>query len=205
MAVTPINSEDRLVQAPIARHLEQVLGWDSIYAWNEETFGHAGTLGRADARQAVLTRDLRAALGRLNSDLPDSAIDDAVRDLTVYDVSRSMVQHNRDFYRLLRNGVPVEYRDGPGPPEIRPRPGDRLRQRARFQPIPCRARAEAHRHPNAQLQPPRRPGLFRQRTAAGLHRAEGGLQEHPARASITTCPTTWMRTSSPTPSITTPF
>ena len=111
MAVTPINSEDRLVQATFAEHLEQVLGWDSIYAWNEETFGPDGTLGRADTKQAVLTRDLRAALKRMNPDLPASAIDDAMRELTVYDVSRSMVQHNRDFYRLLRGGVPVEYLD----------------------------------------------------------------------------------------------
>ena len=114
MAVTPINSEDRLVQATFVEHLEQMLGWDSIYAWNEETFGHDGTLGRADTKQAVLTRDLRAALVRLNPELPASAIDDAMRDLTVYDVSRSMVQHNRDFYRLLRGGVPVEYRDVQG-------------------------------------------------------------------------------------------
>ncbi len=114
MAVTPINSEDRLVQATFAKHLEQALGWDSVYAWNEETFGPDGTLGRADTKEAVLTRDLRAALERLNPDLPPSAIDDAVRDLTVYDVSRSMVQHNRDFYRLLRGGVPVEYRDAQG-------------------------------------------------------------------------------------------
>ena len=39
MAVTPINSEDRLVQATFAEHLEQVLGWDSVFAWNKETFG----------------------------------------------------------------------------------------------------------------------------------------------------------------------
>ena len=32
----------------------------------------------------------------------------------MYDVSRSMVQHNHDFYRLLRGGVPVEYRDTEG-------------------------------------------------------------------------------------------
>ena len=114
MAMTPINNEDQLVQATFAGHLEQVLGWDSIYAWNEETFGPDGTLGRADTKQAVLTRDLRAALERLNPDLPASAIDDAMRDLTVYDVSRSMVQHNRDFYRLLRGGVPVEYQDAQG-------------------------------------------------------------------------------------------
>ena len=117
MAVTPINSEDRLVQATFSEHLEHVLGWDSIYAWNEETFGPDGTLGRADTKQAVLTRELRAALERLNPDLPDSAIDDAMRDLTVYDVSRSMAQHNRDFYRLLRGGVPVEYRDAQGRPK----------------------------------------------------------------------------------------
>ena len=114
MAVTPINSEDRLVQATFAEHLEQVLGWDSIYAWNQETFGADGTLGRAETKEAVLTRDLRAALERLNPGLPDSAIEDALRALTVYDVSRSMVQHNRDFYRLLRSGVPVEYRDAQG-------------------------------------------------------------------------------------------
>ena len=117
MAVTSINSEDRLVQATLAQHLEQVLGWDSVYAWNQETFGPDGTLGRADTKQAVLTRDLRAALERLNPDLPASAIDDAMRDLTVYDVSRSTVQHNRDFYRLLRGGVPVEYRDAQGRPK----------------------------------------------------------------------------------------
>ena len=114
MAVTPINSEDRLVQATFAKHLEHQLGWDSVYAWNQETFGPDGTLGRADTKEAVLTRDLRVALERLNPDLPASAIDDALRALTVYDVSRSIVQHNRDFYRLLRGGVPVEYRDAQG-------------------------------------------------------------------------------------------
>ena len=114
MAVTPINSEDRLVQATFAQHLERVLGWDSVYAWNEETFGPDGTLGRADTKEAVLIRDLRAALERLNPGLPISAIDDAVRDLTVYDISRSTVQHNREFYRLIRSGVPMEYRDAQG-------------------------------------------------------------------------------------------
>ena len=114
MAVTPINSEDRLVQATFAQHLERVLGWDSVYAWNEETFGPDGTLGRADAREAVLTRGLRAALERLNPGLPSSANDDVIRDLTAYNISRSMVQHNSDFHRMLRAGVPVEYRDAQG-------------------------------------------------------------------------------------------
>ena len=114
MAVTPINGEDRLVQKTFADHLERVLGWESVYAWNEETFGPGGTLGRADTKEAVLTRDLRAALERLNRGLPAAAVEAALRTLTAFDVSRSMVQHNRDFYRLLRGGVPVEYRDASG-------------------------------------------------------------------------------------------
>ncbi len=114
MAITGINSEDRLTQKTFADHLEEVLGWDSIHAFNQETFGPDGTLGRKDTKEAVLTRDLRAALARLNPDLPDKAIEDALRALTVYDVSRSTVQHNRDFYRLVRGGVPVEYRDAQG-------------------------------------------------------------------------------------------
>ena len=114
MAVTSINSEDRLVQATFAGHLQKALGWESVFAWHEETFGPGGTLGRTDTKEAVLTRDLRAALERLNPGLPASAVEDAVRALTVYDVSRSTVQHNRDFYRLIRGCVPVEYRDARG-------------------------------------------------------------------------------------------
>ena len=114
MAATGINSEDRLVQATFAAHLVEKLGWESVYAWNDETFGPTGTLGRTDTKEAVLTRDLRAALIRLNPELPTAAIDDAVRKLTVNDFSRSLLQHNQDFVRLIRNGVPVHYRDDTG-------------------------------------------------------------------------------------------
>lgn len=57
MALTDINNEDRLVQQTFAEHLEKVLGWESVYAWNEETFGPGGTLGRANERETVLVRD----------------------------------------------------------------------------------------------------------------------------------------------------
>lgn len=114
MAATGINSEDRLVQATFAAHLKDVLGWESVYAWNEETFGQDGTLGRNDTAEAVLTRDLRAALQRLNPELPQTAIDEAVRELTLHDFSRSLIQHNQEFTRLIRNGVSVSWRDTHG-------------------------------------------------------------------------------------------
>jgi type I restriction enzyme R subunit len=114
MALTDINSEDRLVQQTFAEHLEHKLGWESIYAWNTETFGPAGTLGRASEREAVLVRDLRAALERLNPDIPASAREQAIEKLTHIDFARSLIQHNKEFYGFIRGGVPVEWRDTAG-------------------------------------------------------------------------------------------
>ena len=114
MAYTDIHSEDRLVQATFAEHLERVLGWDSVYAYNQETFGPTGSLGRTSEREAVLVRDLREALTRLNPQLPPPAIADAVTQLTHHDFSRSLLQHNQAFHKLVRDGVPVSFRNAQG-------------------------------------------------------------------------------------------
>lgn len=114
MAYTDINSEDRLVQATFAEHLEKELGWDSVYAWNRETFGPEGTLGRANEREVVLVRDLRAALASLNPELPETAINEAIAKLTHHDFSRSLLQHNQSSFKLIRDGVPVSFRDARG-------------------------------------------------------------------------------------------
>lgn len=114
MAYSDINSEDRLVQATFAEHLELSLGWDSVYAWNQETFGPTGTLGRASERDAVLIRDLRFALVKLNPQLPSPAIEEAITKLTHHDFSRSLLQHNQAFHALIRDGVPVSYRNAKG-------------------------------------------------------------------------------------------
>lgn len=112
--ITNINSEDRLVQKTFAEHLEKALGWESIYAYNDETFGPQGTLGRASERDVVLVRDLRPVLKRLNPGLPDSALEQAAEKLTRIDFARSLLQHNREFYSFIRDGVPVEWRDASG-------------------------------------------------------------------------------------------
>ena len=51
MAITDINSEVRLAQQTFAEHVEEMLGWESVYAYNAETFGPTGTLGRASKRR----------------------------------------------------------------------------------------------------------------------------------------------------------
>jgi type I restriction enzyme R subunit len=114
LAVTDINSEDRLVQQTFAAHLEKALGWETVYAYDVETFGPTGMLGRAADRDVVLVRDLRAALERLNPNIPGAAREQAVEKLTRIDFARSLIQHNREFYGFIRGGVPVEWRDASG-------------------------------------------------------------------------------------------
>src|SRR5438093_6009223 len=114
MAYTSINSEDRLVQATFAEHLKTVLGWESVYAWNDETFGSDSTLGRTDTREVVLTRDLRVAIARLNPELPPAAVEEGLATLIRTDFTRSLLQHNQECYKFIRDGVPVKYRDAKG-------------------------------------------------------------------------------------------
>jgi type I restriction enzyme, R subunit len=112
--ITDINNEDRLVQKTFADYLHDTLGWESIFAWNDETFGPGGHLGRDSERDAILRRDLREGLARLNPDLPDSAREESFQKLTQVDYARSMVQHNQQFYKYIREGVPVSWRDASG-------------------------------------------------------------------------------------------
>jgi type I restriction enzyme, R subunit len=114
MAYTDINSEDRLVQKTFADHLHDKLGWESAYAWNEEAFGPGGNLGRDSERDAVLKRDLREALTRLNPHLPESARAEAFQKLTEVDYFRSLLQHNQQLYKYIQGGVPVSWRDQNG-------------------------------------------------------------------------------------------
>src|SRR5690606_16555884 len=60
-------------------------------------------------RDAILEGRLRAALARLNPQLPAEALEDAYRKLTRTDAP-SLLERNRLLHRLLVEGVTVEYR-----------------------------------------------------------------------------------------------
>ncbi len=107
-------TEDTLVQQTTAEYLEQQLGWESVYAWNEETFGPGGTLGRASDREVVLTRPLRKKLVELNPGLPDEAYDDAVRQITASVASQTLLATNREKYALYLDKVQVTFRNDKG-------------------------------------------------------------------------------------------
>jgi type I restriction enzyme R subunit len=107
-------SEDILIQHPTAELLEQELQWGSVFAYDTEAFGPDSLLGRLSDREVVLRREVDAALRRLNSGLPDEAYHDALAQVMSDDLTKTLVQMNEDKYRLLRDGVPVKYRDANG-------------------------------------------------------------------------------------------
>ena len=63
---------------------------------------------RADYGEVVLTTRLRSALARLNPDLPDDALEDALRRLT-RPAGATLEARNRNFHRMLVAGVTVEH------------------------------------------------------------------------------------------------
>ena len=63
--------------------------------------------------EVVLERRLRDALGQLNPDLPETALEDAFRKLTRPE-GPTLEARNRAFHRMLTNGVTVEYRTTDG-------------------------------------------------------------------------------------------
>ena len=91
------------------------LAWLSALGWR---VAHGPDIGpgapeaeRADYGQVVLERRLRDALARLNPGLPAEALEDAFRRLTRPE-GATLEARNREFHRMLVNGVTVEYRNG---------------------------------------------------------------------------------------------
>ena len=116
--MTPLN-EDTLVQQTTAEYLEEALGWESVFAYNNEIFGTEGTLGRESDSEVVLTRYLGEALVNLNPGLPDKAYKHALRKLTEAPVTQNTLQINLDNYELLKDGVQIQYRNRKGELEKR--------------------------------------------------------------------------------------
>lgn len=94
--------------------LEQLcLEWFSDNGW-EVAYGpdisHDGLYPeRKDYRQILLLSDLEASIRRINPHLPESAVEQAVALVSKPD-SLDLIVSNRDFHRLLLEGVPVEYK-----------------------------------------------------------------------------------------------
>ena len=98
-------SENALVEKP-AIELFKSLGYETANCFYEKV-GEDSTLGRQTTAEVVLIPKLRAALCRLNKELPEEAIELAIEELTKDRSALHPVVANREVYHLLKNGVKV--------------------------------------------------------------------------------------------------
>ena len=100
-------SEDQLIQKSTADFMEKELGWKSVYAFDQETLGVNGTLGRNNYHEALLTSHIGKALKRLNPWLTEKQQQECIERLTEYMSSQTLMQINEQKYKLIRDGIPV--------------------------------------------------------------------------------------------------
>ena len=84
----------------------QSLGWE--YRYGKDLPVHEGEFARGDLSGVVFIEQLREAVRKLNPQLPESAVDSVVKSATKSDIG-DLVVRNQSFYKLLRDGVRVEY------------------------------------------------------------------------------------------------
>ena len=106
-------SEDNNVQEPAAKLFAGELDWRSVYAFNAEAFGPAALLGRKDATEVVLVRELDTALAKLNPKLAATPAGRTkltlARDqLLDADPTKTLLQHNEAKWKLMRDGVTLK-------------------------------------------------------------------------------------------------
>ena len=89
-------SEDQLIQRSTA-----------VYAFDQETLGANGTLGRTNYHEVLLTRHLGQALKQLNPWLTDKQLQECMERMTEHISSQTLMQINEQKYQLIRNGIPV--------------------------------------------------------------------------------------------------
>ncbi|MBS1252939.1 MAG: hypothetical protein MAG451_01982 [Anaerolineales bacterium] len=89
------------------------LKWTTANA-QAESAGNCPVTGRETTGDVVLVDRLRAALARLNPDVPADALGLAIQELTRDRSAMTLVQANREIYALLKDGVKVTFRDQAG-------------------------------------------------------------------------------------------
>ena len=90
------------------------LGFDLFDATNEIVGSNDSTFGRQTTEEVILSKNLRNALVKLNSDLPQEALDNAYYELTQNLSNKTPVAANKFIYEMLKNGVKVQFKDNNG-------------------------------------------------------------------------------------------
>ena len=106
-------TEDQIEQALLGR-LAAASGWATLNCHTADPANLADGSGRTDKREVILRGPLREAVRRLNPQLPEQVIDEALERLCDRRPAMTTVMANREVYDLLRHGIAVEFDDAQG-------------------------------------------------------------------------------------------
>lgn len=108
-----ILSEEAL-EKDLMKRCEEILGYNLFDATFENVGSVDSVFGRQTTDEAILPKNLREALARLNANLPQEALDNAFYELTQSLSNKTDIAANKFFYDLIKNGVKVQFKDNNG-------------------------------------------------------------------------------------------
>lgn len=109
-------SEDQIEKAAVSL-LTQTYGYRTINCYTADLENLSDKSNRSSKNEVVFKDILKAAAIKLNSGIPESAIDQAIEALTARRVAMSPILANKEVYSLIRNGVPVQFENSLGKTE----------------------------------------------------------------------------------------
>ncbi|MBK8644523.1 MAG: type I restriction endonuclease subunit R [Saprospiraceae bacterium] len=102
-------SEDNLIEQTAIDLFFHQLGWDTLLAYNKESFGEGSSLGRLNKKEVVLKKTFLEKIKEFNPDLPQKAYEEAYNKIIEESITKSLDEINYEKYQLLRNGIPVDF------------------------------------------------------------------------------------------------
>lgn len=102
-------SEDNLIEQTAISLFQDQLQWETMLAYNAETFGESGTLGRANKKDVLLKKHFMQKLKEFNPGLPQKAYEEAFNKFTEASSSKSLAEINQEKYLMMREGIQVDY------------------------------------------------------------------------------------------------
>jgi type I restriction enzyme R subunit len=102
-------SEDNLIEQTAIDLFFHKLGWDSLFAYNKESFGEGSTLGRLNKKEVIIKRIFFEKLKEFNPGLPQRAYEEAYTKLTEESSIKSLAEINFEKHQLLRDGIPIDF------------------------------------------------------------------------------------------------
>lgn len=111
--MTNYYTEDKLIEQTTIDLLKG-LEWETANVFQNETFGATGTIGRDSQEQVILKHHFLDAVKKLNPNLPELAYTQAYEQIARAETSKTIADVNKEKYALLKNGIPVTYKDEKG-------------------------------------------------------------------------------------------